>query len=431
MPGVNSIGRQKSMLYLRRVIHFSLLFFFIFAPRVTFGAEIGLALFAIAFVLLLNVDAFTKFSLPRPFVLLCGVFFFFGLYNYCLSEWYGYEPSYFTGICIAGVFCVMYGWGFARSYPGRPDDTSKFMMELIRLVMLVILVNSVIMLFEYSVPGVKDAIESHLVQSDTSNIDYAEHPFRLRGLSSSGGAALSIVNALGVMFVVFLVWRNEMSGLLGLLASVVIAASNIFAGRTGLIASLGYTIFLLGFLLWRSARSGFYGLLRALGLLVLAAWFVSSALNFNLDAEVSRWAFEWADGLTTGKVSSSSSDELGGMLFLPTEAIDLFFGMGFFEGENAKYMRSDSGYVKTVLSIGLLFGGLLYAFIGWLFFKVVSVSHEYRWLVITVLGFMYLVEIKEPFLYQNFAARVLFFLSGSAWFIIWQRKFKSSTLSSD
>jgi hypothetical protein len=85
--------------------------------------------------------------------------------------------------------------------------------------------------------------------------------------------------------------------------------------------------------------------------------------------------------------------------------------------------------VKTVLSIGLLFGAMMYAFIGWLFFRIVLVSRKYISMVIAVLAFMYVVEIKEPFLYQNFAARVVFLLSGIAWFIVWHRKSASSTLS--
>jgi hypothetical protein len=416
------------MSYLRKITNFGLLFFFIFAPRVALGAEINFGLLAVALIMVMNASAFIQFTLPKPFAMLVGVFLFLGLYDYCLAELYGNEPSYFVGICVAAAICVMFGWGFARSYVDRPDDASKFILELVQLVMLAILLNSVIMLLEYFVPGVKDTIESYLIQSDSSNIDYAEHPFRLRGFASSGGAALSIVNALGVMFVIFLVWRGAMSGLFGLLAAAVMAVSNIFAGRTGLIASLAFSVLLLAFLLWRSARTGLTGLIRAIGLLILTSCFISGVLNIDFDAEASRWAFEWVDGLTSGKVSSSSSDELGGMLYLPTNAIDLLFGVGFFEGESSQYLRSDSGYVKTVLSVGLLFGGLMYAFIGWLLFKVVEVSREYRWLVIAVLGFLYIVEIKEPFLYQNFAARVLFFLSGSAWFIIWQRKFKSSTL---
>jgi hypothetical protein len=417
------------MSYLRKTIHFFLLFAFIFAPRVNFGPGLNLVLAAVALILVLNVDALTRFSFPKPFALVVGVFSFLCLYNYCLAELNGYEPSYFTNICLAGVISVIFGWGFARSYPSKAHDGSELILQLIQLAVLVILANSIIMLLEYCVPGLKDTIESCLAQSDTSNIDYAEHPFRLRGIASSGGAALSIVNALGVMLIIFLVMRNAMSGVFGLVASVVLSVSNIFAGRTGLIVSLACTIGLLVFLLWRSARSGYLGLLRAAGLLLFAGWLISSALNFDLDAEASRWAFEWVDGLASGKVSSSSTDELGGMLFLPTDVMDLLFGMGFFEGENAKYMRSDSGYVKTVLSIGLLPGGFMYTFIGWLFFKVVAVSREYRWLVIAILGFMYVVEIKEPFLYQNFAGRLLLFFSGSAWFIVWQQKFKSYTLS--
>lgn len=419
----------ESMVYLRKILLFVSLFLFVFAPRVNFGPGINLGLAPVLLVALMNIDMFSRLSFPRPFAVLVSFFLFIGLYSYCMAAFYGNEPDYFSGICISAIICVIFGWGYARTYCGVNDPDSAIIVDLIYFIVLAILINSAVMLFEYFVPDVKNVIEAHLVQADSSNIDYAEHPFRLRGLASAGGAALSIVNALGIIFVIFLVRRRAMTGIVGLVVSVVITLSNIFTGRTGLIASLVFVIVLFVMLFWNSMRSGTFGILRAVGLLLITWWFVSSALHFDLDAEASRWAFEWVDGLSTGKLSSASSDDLGSMLFLPTDTIDLLFGAGFFEGEHAKYMRSDSGYVKTVLSIGLLFGSLMYAFIGWLFYKVALVSREFFWMVSAVLVFFYFVEIKEPFLYQNYSARVLFLLSGSAWFIIWHRKFESSTLS--
>lgn len=417
------------MLYLRKTLLFGALFFFIFAPRVNIGPGVNLGQIAVLLIGLMNIDGVSKLSISKSFGIFVCIFFFLGLYSYCMAEFYGNDPMYFSSICVSVVIYVTFGWGFARTYAANATPASDLIVDLFQFIVLAVLVNSIIMLCEYFVPGVKETLEAFLVQSELANIDYAEHPFRLRGFASAGGAALSIVNALGVMFVIFLVRRGSMRGLTGVVISVVLAVSNIFAGRTGLIASLGFTIVLLLYLLWNSLRSGVVGVMRGLVLFALVGWFLANALNFDLDAEVSRWAFEWVDGLATGKVSSTSSDDLGTMLFLPTDVIDLLFGAGFFEGEGGKYMRSDSGYVKTVLSIGMLFGSLMYAVLGWLFYRVALVSREYFWLVFVILVFMFVVEIKEPFLYQNFAARALFLLSGSAWYILWRRKFESPTLS--
>jgi hypothetical protein len=175
---------------------------------------------------------------------------------------------------------------------------------------------------------------------------------------------------------------------------------------------------MLVLVLGRSMLSGVKGLLGSLLLIVVFAVIVQVVMNIQLDAEISSWAFEWVDGLMSGEVSSSSSDDLGTMLFLPHDVVHLFFGIGFFEGEGRLYPRSDSGYVKTILSIGLLFGGVLYGTIAWMFGQIRKVDRRYSLFVLSVLGFMFLVEIKEPFLYQNSAARLIFLLSGGALYLV-------------
>ena len=110
------------------------------------------------------------------------------------------------------------------------------------------------------------------------------------------------------------------------------------------------------------------------------------------------------------------------MLYLPDDPVHLLFGIGFFEGLGNIYPRTDSGYLKTILSIGVPLGILLYAVIIFMFFRVNRVSSKYFWLVVSVSGVMLLVEVKEPFLYQNFAARMIFLLSGAAMFILAKRR---------
>jgi predicted membrane channel-forming protein YqfA (hemolysin III family) len=65
-----------------------------------------------------------------------------------------------------------------------------------------------------------------------------------------------------------------------------------------------------------------------------------------------------------------------------------------------------------------LFGGVLYGTIAWMFGQIRKVDRRYSLFVLSVLGFMFLVEIKEPFLYQNSAARLIFLLSGGALYLV-------------
>ena len=80
----------------------------------------------------------------------------------------------------------------------------------------------------------------------------------------------------------------------------------------------------------------------------------------EISDEIIAWAFEWVDGIYGKKLDSSSADDLKTMLYLPDDPFHLIFGIGFFEGKSEIYPRTDSGYLKTILSIGVVFSLLLY-----------------------------------------------------------------------
>jgi hypothetical protein len=215
------------------------------------------------------------------------------------------------------------------------------------------------------------------------------------------------------------------------LAAIVIVASNVFTGRTGLIFGALFLSALVFSLVFAAVKKGFSAAPKLVLLCVFLFLFANAVLGFDLDAEARDWAFEWLEGLATGHLRSESSDELGTMLFLPTQAHHLLFGIGFFEGDSTLYPRSDSGYVKTIFSVGLIFGAMLYFGIGRMFWHVSRVPGGSRLLVICVLLFMFIVEIKEPFLYQNYAARVICLLSGGAIFVKQALRRRAAILASN
>jgi hypothetical protein len=198
--------------------------------------------------------------------------------------------------------------------------------------------------------------------------------------------------------------------------------SNVFTGRTGLILGIVFVLILGVVLLVKNFRSGVYGGIRISILVLSSMFFLQFTYDFDLDAEASAWAFEWVDYFNTGKIETASTQDLENMLFLPNNLIDLLFGIGFFEGDSRLYSRSDSGYLKTLFSIGVILGTLLYFVIGRLFFNLSKVSRKYHWLVVLVLAYMFFVEIKEPFLYQNFASRLILLLSGASLFVLSHRR---------
>jgi hypothetical protein len=283
----------------------------------------------------------------------------------------------------------------------------------------VAVLNSSIILIEYFSPNVKDAIEGILLQVEDSNINYADHPFRLRGLAGGGGAALSVFGGMMLIPLIFLVLTDKVGGGLSIFAALVITCSNIFTGRTGLVLSIGLTFCLLAIVLIKNLQSGFVGFIRILVLLIFSVSVTALMINFTLDPAVEYWAFEWTRNLESSKVETDSTDALLGMLFLPDNPIHLFLGVGFFEGTSNIYPRTDPGYLKTILSIGVPLSILFYGFIFFIFSRMIKVSSKYLWLVITFWGVIMLLEIKEPFIYQNYVGRVILLLAGATMALRW------------
>ena len=138
----------------------------------------------------------------------------------------------------------------------------------------------------------------------------------------------------------------------------------------------------------------------------------------EISDEIIAWAFEWVDGIYGKKLDSSSADDLKTMLYLPDDPFHLIFGIGFFEGKSEIYPRTDSGYLKTILSIGVVFSLLLYLTLIYLFTKTINISREFKILIYPILIFLIIVEIKEPFIYQNFMGRIIMLLIGASLFFI-------------
>jgi hypothetical protein len=400
-----------------------LIFLFIFAPRLDLKLVIHGGFFSFAVLaMLIAIRQRNIFTLPRPLVVVGSFFIMLGVYYLVLALIYDNNAFDFIKILISVILSVIFGWLLASFLVNHGADNINLLDSLIEMCVIGAILNSSIILVEFVFPEIKTVIESYMLQIVDSNINYAEHIFRLRGMASAGGAGLSVFNAIAILFLMYLVINKKFSAFFAILGAVVITCSNIFTGRTGLILSLLFTFSLLIIVLVQNVKTGLYGVVRAVGVALFFSFLLSFLFNYNLDPEAAGWAFEWADNLEQGKLESASSDDLKTMLFLPDDPIHLLFGIGFFEGIGKIYPRSDSGYVKSVLSIGLLLSILLYAAVIFMFSRVSKVSSKYFWLVVSVSGVMLLIEVKEPFLYQNFTARMIFLLSGAAMFLLAKRR---------
>lgn len=413
---------ERRMKLMPNLVVLFLIFFFILAPRLDLKIVIHMGIFSVALiVMLVAVRQRNIFSLPRQLLFVAAFFLFLALYHLSFALIYGNDGIYFFSICISIIVSVTFGWLLAFYLFKQGLSTGVVLDQLLMTCAIVAILNATVVLIEYLLPDIKLIIESYLWQAPDGGIDYVSHPFRLRGLAGAGGATLSVFHALAVILLINLTVSKKIAAGFALFGSIVISCSNIFLGRTGLILSLLFTSVLLLIVLIQNLKYGFYGVVRSVGVSILVLIVLNFLSNFDVDPAAAGWAFEWVDGLSSGKLESASSDDLKSMLFLPDNPIHLLFGIGFFEGVGNIYPRSDSGYLKTILSIGVPLSVALYSCIIFMFFRLVKLSSKNMWLVISILGVMCFIEVKEPFFYQNYGARMIFLLSGAAMFLLTKR----------
>jgi hypothetical protein len=372
---------------------------------------------AVAFLLVyILIFKNNNFLLPKSLVIIASIFGGLAIYHLVFAFIYDNDASDFFSICITVVVYVTFGWMLALFMHKKGANSKELVDNILVISVVCAIFNSIIILIQYKYPEVKIAFESILVKSN-GDIDHINHPFRLRGIASGGGSALSLFNAIMILFLIFLVKKNRVSLSFAMFGALTLSCSNIFTGRTGLIIGLIFTLILFFLIIFKNLSIKNFDALAIL-IFIISSCAVFYLLTFDSwDAEVLAWAFEWVEGLYLGNFESSSTSALMSMLFFPDKPSHLLFGIGYFEGDGKIYIRTDSGYLKTLLSVGLPFSILVYGLIVFFFVKLTKVSSDYFWLVFFVIITMLLVEIKEPVFYQNFSSRMILLLSGVAIFL--------------
>lgn len=319
----------------------------------------------------------------------------------------------FISICFSVAFYPIFGFFVAKFLFDNKASEQNLFKYYAFLVISVAFLNSIIIIAEFIFPYLRGLVESVLAQGD-SNINYTDHPFRLRGISSGGGAALSAFNAYSTFLLFFSTNQKNIKPLPSLIIAATLTMACIFLGRTGLIISIVFLIFIFYTIIKNKFLITSLSLIASI--LLVAGLFYDDLENyFSEQSEVIGWAFEWVDVLTTDNKSTASTDDLITMLFVPDDVYELFFGVGHFEALGSSFRRTDSGYLKTLMALGLFLTIFLYSHIIQLTLKTTNIGIPRRIPVYIIILF-FLIEIKEPFLYQNYASRALFLLIGFSWF---------------
>lgn len=390
------------------------IFLFIFGTQFKV-IPIGSSYLVLFALIILNPKKVYKFFSNVEILFYALIFMTIGIYSMLLSTIYGFD-NYFLKILSGIVVYILFGYLFIANILCNQDFESKCKIYKIMLFIVVaISFNSFIIILEYFNPDFKYFIENLIVENFMSETSYLEHSFRIRGLATAGGAALSVVISFGILMSVYLYFIKYLSLQVAVILIVIMNISNIFTGRTGLLLGLIFSFILFILLLYKSVFNLKLFIKNILLSVVIITLFLIFLNDYKLNDDVFYWAFEiFINFSESGKIESSSSNELLTMFLLPDDIIHLLFGIGFYEGNQPlDYIRSDVGYIKSVFSIGLPLSIFMYALLFNLIYKLKNIDYITKVGIPFVILLLMLIELKEPFIYQNYLSRVIFSLVGA------------------
>lgn len=308
---------------------------------------------------------------------------------------------YFSKIIINVLVCSMFSLIFS-AYLVKSNVT---LPDILLLIFYVGLLNSAIVVLSFFISDFRTFIESILFQQINSNINYETVDWRLRGLAAAGGASLSIFTAFCLVIGMICNKMKLISSNAFLFYSVIMISSQFFVARTGLMISI---VFILIWFFEECSRIRLSFFIWFSFIVVSVTWLFSV---FSDDiSRVLPFALELFYNVLSGEqVATGSTNELIDMLYFPNDPHYFLLGFGCFEG--CGYYRSDSGYFKSISAVGVFFSLSIYFFIFYILFfwvvKFIGAGTLYWRLLVIIL---FIAEVKEPFLYQNYVARSLILL---------------------
>ncbi|MBQ4812043.1 hypothetical protein J8M20_11870 [Pseudoalteromonas luteoviolacea] len=236
----------------------------------------------------------------------------------------------------------------------------------------------------YSSPAANNIIFSYVYVSH----NFLESLGRAPGLSSSGGATLSVIISLGAFSIVRLSMLEKHGWFIPTM--LIIIFSQVLVGRTGLLLS----IFALCMLLIYSDLNIRTIILTILGL-ILSQLILLDYIKSN--EQFMAYTKNWAESSLTGSDGTISALIDMGIKEMDTMAFIIGTGqVATPDGYNAS--GSDVGYVQTFYAMGLLGVVFYMALLLFLYSFYKKTNKSFYFLVLLFLPFV--AEIKEPFIFK-------------------------------
>lgn len=371
------------------------------------GGMISIFLFFVAHYRLV-LRSFQQASLLLTLIGLC----LFCLYNLILIIVYmeAFSTSFQNYMIQVGIY-ILLGFVLAFYMIDKALDLDQALTLCFRLIAFVVFINAIIILVEYHFPPFRQFVESMLYQQENTNINYLTREYRLRGIASGGAANLSLFHGTVLVLLQALYIKRKIGLLYFLVASVTIFTSLLFIGRTGIVVGfIGIVLFhFLNLMMSRQKASMrrviLYISISAIVVIappVFAMLFPDSLLGYSIS-----FLYEGVEGIRQeGTVTTVAS-----MFDMTGQWLKLLFGVGAHWGDFNLQGRVDAGYMRMFTALGIPLAVLFYLLIGYLArFLLVITHYKSLWIVIMII--MFIAEIKEPFIFKGYSARLMWMLIG-------------------
>ncbi|WP_316390102.1 hypothetical protein [Citrobacter farmeri] len=403
---------------IKKIFLFFLLFMYLLSPTFEIiNISSSIIIFAFVGVVYFLRNKYLTITAYSIYVMLFFLFlsFYSGLIQLTLSDLDVADGNLiFLKIMINNAMYLFFGIMLLSTFM-RDEDISLYL----KIIVFIVFINSVLIIIASLLPEVKNFLESILSQDYDSNLDYA-NGFRARGLAAAGGFSLSALGIVASIICVFLCSNKKMTSLQAFIILLVITISQIFIARTGLYFCIAIFISWYAYSIIFSKNKLLLIIIALIGFSILIISFDSYSDKF---AGVLSWAFELFNNITSGSgVHTNSTDDLLTMFSIPSDLLRIIFGFGFYEADVA--YRSDSGFVRSLYSVGLL-SIFIYLFHGYFLCKKMPEHHRlFKSMFIIMFAILFILEIKGPVFYQNYTARFLFILY--AFFLVNKNKYQNN-----
>ena len=223
---------------------------------------------------------------------------------------------------------------------------------------------------------------------------------RIIGFSNSGGSSVSLLLFSGMVCIGYLILKRQKSSLKMLAMYIFILMSAFFVGKTGFYLGLGLLIYICIEIII-SQKVNVQKVIIYFGISVII--FIIFIIILKVVApETLRKSTKLAFSLIRNGLSDPSITSLINM-DIPLRGIDLLFGTGLYRGvtNTGIILKHDSGYVRSIFSIGLIMTTLFYGSHLYIMInenkKTIKTLKRYLFLIIAIIFF---VEIKEAFFFK-------------------------------